>query len=336
MTATLFHRSPLFHSPAHPRKTPAMNRITTTLQASAAAVAFAALAPAQAAIYAVESFDYAAGSSIVGQNGGTGFASAWSFAGPGAGTTQSIVPGLSIPGLDASGNALQIVGDATPSDTTRDSGIASRTFGADTASSSDLWVSYLIRQIEDNTPDSFGANNGSTFGTHFNEQAAPNRDFIIRPKSSGGFDSTHDAVIGTFKDPLATDEDFNLLDDITYMIVAKFAPIDYPAFTGTTTDATLWVLNPADVADLLNDGISETSLDDHNQTSITGSVTPTFGIGGLDSSDVLNVLAYNGTAQFDELRYGMDIDDVIVVPEPGAFALAALGGLAALQRRRSV
>ncbi|MEM7578148.1 MAG: PEP-CTERM sorting domain-containing protein, partial [Planctomycetota bacterium] len=212
---------------------------------------------------------------------------------------------------------------------------ASRAFGGDTDGSSDLWVSYMIRQIEDNNPDQFSSNNGSTFGTQFNEAAAPNREFLVRPKSSSGFDSTHDANVGIFKDPIAVDEDFNMVDGVTYLVVAKFSPIDFGAFTGTTSEATLWVLDPTDVADALVSGLSEVSLDNQNQTSVTGSITPTFGVSGLDSSDVLNVLAYNGTAQFDELRYADTLADAVLVPEPATLGLAVLGGGMLLGRRRT-
>src|SRR5436309_1008501 len=97
-----------------------------------------------AALIVYEGFDYAAGSSLRTQNGGTGFASAWANTGNATETATS--PGLTYGDLAVSGIKATLNGQQTTSTNgnsaflTRD---LSQTFGADGTTE---WLSFISQR----------------------------------------------------------------------------------------------------------------------------------------------------------------------------------------------
>ncbi len=296
------------------------------------ALLFAIPIAASGAPYVYDGFsssEYTVAGSPVGVNGGTGFGSAWSFGSTGSGASTEIVGGLSLTGLVSTGNAVLVSANENGGTVT---GTLGREFGNTTPANSDLWGSYLIQQTAQTVPNGF-AGEFAISGSKF--QPGADRQFFTNPKSSQGFDSTFNADIGIYKDPTAQDLSFDLTLDNTFMVVMAFENINFGAFTGNTTTATLWILNQADVT-AIGSSVTRSALDANNRTTITGSVTPEFGTGGLVSANPFDFFAQQGSVIFDEVRLGTTLADVYVVPEPSSILLS-LGGLLAvslLRRRR--
>lgn len=123
-------------------------------------VAVFGISTAHAELLAYEGFNYTAGSNIVGQNGGTGWAGAWDLGDASAGTTVTQAGSLSY--SDTLGNALATTGgkllnSAIGSGTASQEG---RTLnfrrGADGASGS-TWFSFIGQRV-DAAPYAGGAN----------------------------------------------------------------------------------------------------------------------------------------------------------------------------------
>src|SRR5262245_40135332 len=73
--------------------------------AAALALWLGCISPVSAAVVAYEGFEYASGSSIVGQNGGSNWANAWQLNGSGAGSVYTNATG-SLSYTDSLGNTL--------------------------------------------------------------------------------------------------------------------------------------------------------------------------------------------------------------------------------------
>ncbi|MEM6333931.1 MAG: PEP-CTERM sorting domain-containing protein [Planctomycetota bacterium] len=130
-----------------------MNRVSHQVllpTALAAGLGFAVQPAADAAILANESFEYTGGSFIQGQNGGTGFSSAWLGAPNFFAQDARAVPGLSYPGYAVSGQSAEMSAanfrdhhrflDVDPSGPFTDYLDGSGNIGAD---GTELWISYL-------------------------------------------------------------------------------------------------------------------------------------------------------------------------------------------------
>src|SRR5688572_8022514 len=121
-----------------------MNRIHSVCFGASALLAFSLTA--SAAQYFNESFNYAAGSTVSGQNGGTGFTGAWTEGGD-ASELDTIQSGsLSYPSYGSSGNSGLVV---PPSDFVQAPFRAGVSIpGTDGTSA---WVSYVVQKNSDNT-----------------------------------------------------------------------------------------------------------------------------------------------------------------------------------------
>jgi len=285
-----------------------------------------------AAPYVADSFSYTLGSDLNGQSGGSGFGSAWSFTtaiGSGQPTpTAKVVAGLSLNGLVSSGNAARI---STGLGSKANIGTLGRNFGNTTPSNSNLWGAFLIRQDSAVSIDGFG--DGTRFASEFN--SGNGRKFFAEAKHNDQWDSTYNARVGTEKNPNASNSNFSIAGGTTYLVVTKFENIRYGAYTGNVTNVRMWILGQSNIDSVLADGLSETSLNNYNQTTFGQSFNPEFGVSGLIASEPLNLVAQRGTADFDELRWGTTLNDVVVlIPEPTSVGLLGLAGVGLLARRR--
>ncbi len=258
-----------------------------------------------AAPYASDGFDYTLGAAAAGQSGGSGFGSAWAFAGTGVGTTATIVAGLSLDGLASSGNAVEISANYNADTVT---GTLGRQFGSDVPGNSDLWGSFLIRQTAQSAPNGYYGE-FAVSGTKFSPETQ--REYFVSPKSSSSFDSTFNADIGTYKDALATNWDFDLTLGQTFFVVYAFENIGYSAYTSNQTSCTVWILDQADVTAIAGD-FTRAKLNAHNRCLVTNNSGFEFGTRTLAASAPYQLFAQLGTAIFDEVRLGTTLADVAV------------------------
>jgi len=273
-----------------------------TFQKIAAALALCAFTPlSMAAIIASDNFDYATGE-VAGQNGGSGWAGAWSA---NTGVTQVATPSTSLGG----GNALQVTGNNNNAAYRQ----LSSAFTGD-----NLYVDFYIQLdagvLSANDFLGLWLDTAST-GDHTNR---PN--IGIKADGSG----TNDVFVRTngTTGAFASSSNIGTTNDITYHIVgllSRTAPGNYTSFS-------LW-LNPtvdstaADAIMLGNTGLS--------QISYVG-----FRSVNLDSGDVLLIDDLQLSTTWNEaLRITTSTTND--VPEPGTAALIGLGLLGfGLSKRR--
>src|SRR3954454_9538923 len=102
------------------------------VRTAAAAVVLACcwVSASSAALQVYEGFTYTDGTSILGQNGGGGWSNSWNATGSTTGiTANATTPGLTYPGLSASGNKLSLAGQQNATATGTDAFIF-RSLGA--------------------------------------------------------------------------------------------------------------------------------------------------------------------------------------------------------------
>ena len=273
-----------------------------TFQKIAAALALCAFTPlSMAAIIASDNFDYATGE-VAGQNGGSGWAGAWSA---NTGVTQVATPSTSLGG----GNALQVTGNNNNAAYRQ----LSSAFTGD-----NLYVDFYI-QLD------AGVLSANDFLGLWLDTASTG-DHTSRPnigiKADGN--GTNDVFVRTngTNGAFAASSNIGTTNDITYHIVgllSRTAPGNYTSFS-------LW-LNPtvdstaADAIMLGNTGLS--------QISYVG-----FRSVNLDSGDVLLIDDLQLSTTWNEaLRITTSTTND--VPEPGTAALIGLGLLGfGLSKRR--
>jgi hypothetical protein len=260
-----------------------------------------------AALLAYDGFNYSAGN-VNGDNGGTGWSGAWVsstspvYATVVTGTTLSYAGGsISVGG---SGTALNITGGSD--------GALNRSF-VGTASGSEIYFSFLFQAV---------AGSGDEF-FHFYLGDSADRF------NSGGIGDFYTAAgdthfgarvnNGTTDTTTASSVSYTL--GATYLLVGRLSTDGATGAAGEIDQVQLWV-NP-------------TSL-----TPGTASATVNASIGlTLAALDVFSTRTVNfaGTDQIliDELKIGTDFASVVTpVPEPSAAALATVGGMVVLFRRR--
>jgi hypothetical protein len=270
-------------------------------------VAFLAGAAGAALVY--EPFDYTIGQSLTLPSGsspvslpdtpydwdaGAGFqtASEWGLGRDGtAGTaTATIVPALRFPGLRTSGGSMQFnhSGDGF--------GAIVRPVGVNVATG-ELWASYLYRAV--NTTINGVAD------VRFRNAAAGQ----FGSGSSRKFRNLGDAASGTLFGGVggadaATASDGPALNDArTYLLVAKFANV------GQTGTAKWWALSQQNFDRIRFDGVlTEAELDALNVDKVTQGTQASQVVA---SGDWLQVTTYQGSAIYDELRFGASLVEVM-------------------------
>lgn len=134
------------------------------------AVGLAVLAPVGATLY--EGFAYAAGATLAGKNGGTGWSGPWSVTDGSGNPLPDASSGYIVSGLnysDAAGNTLVVNGGAWQTDAGVFFGQARRLSSAGTgAAGTTRWLSFLVRQAPTTTGvnyASIGPGTGYSFGS---------------------------------------------------------------------------------------------------------------------------------------------------------------------------
>lgn len=277
-----------------------------TVKKLVAAIALITFAPLSlAAIIASDDFDYATGE-VAGQNGGSGWASAWSAS---TGVTQVVTPGTTLSG----GNALQLTGN--------NNNAAYRQLSSAFTGNS-LFVDFYIQLdggvLAANDFMGLWLDVGST-GDH---TSRPNigikadgsglNDVFVRTSGTGGV--------------FASNSNIGTTTDITYHIVGL---LSRATDTGNYTSFSMW-LNP-ELGDLLTPDAVMTGSTGLSQVSYVGLRSA-----NLDSGDVLLIDGLQLSTTWDEaLRVSASRTND--VPEPGTAALIGLGllGLGFAKRRKA-
>ena len=275
--------------------------------AAVAVIPFLACPQAKAALLAYESFDYATGSQLRDQNGGTGFADVW-YDDSSPGNEDTIAGGsLSYSGLTTAGNSLRMI---SPSDTLSGNDIRPMDPVPGTAGTS-TWVSFLFALDGASAPlmsTSWGAltvfpswdiSYGPFFGIYDDPDGAPG-----------------DKVIGIGSTPLAplALTDISFVPGQTYFLVAK---INWNGDAAAET-VSLYVNPTLGSAPTTPDAVtSDLYL---AESGIFGGTNGLLGVAMFAGDEGTDWL-------FDEIRIGTTALDVMVaVPEPAGAGLVLLAG----------
>lgn len=291
-----------------------MTQSNLTILVGVAALALTTAAPASAELLAYEGFNYSAGSSLVGLEGGVGFAGPWGTSG-GSALIQD--PTLAYAGLVTSGGRLFTGGDGTGSVSIfRDLAFSRGDEGTTT------WVSFL-GQATTELSANFGPDGAPTMvrgwnlalfsdgseklalgeGTRTSGATLPDTD-VWGLVDRGGVNN-----VGT----AWTDQPIDLLGFVVVRIDHGPENVDV---------AYLWI-NPALGPEPAIGTAQATATGDWGFNRIR----PFAGNPNATSEQV------GAQGYFDEIRIGTTWE-AVAVPEPSSMALLVLGGLALLRLRR--
>lgn len=275
-------------------------------------LAFLALsATAPAALLVYEPFDYPSGTSIGGQNGGTGFAGPWGAVG--AGNLDATAPGATYSNLVASGNRLTTIGGSGGAGSALSFRDLSTSFGADNTT---VWISLIGQRTGAQTgtggiggvPSWVRGWNVSLFNAGTEILA------IGEGTRTTGDQDTWGLVVSGSSTNAATVWTSKSVGVESFLLVR----IDY---LPGNDNAYLWV-NPSLA--------SEPLISNADATTTAGNF----------SFNRIRPFAGNETAQgaraegfFDEIRMGTTFRDVAPIPEPSA-VVALISGLGLFLRRR--
>ncbi|HYE17958.1 MAG TPA: PEP-CTERM sorting domain-containing protein [Tepidisphaeraceae bacterium] len=302
------------------------------------AAAAASFGPSAHGATIYEPFDYDSGVSLTsGLGAGDGFAAGQTWGG-GAGAAYTITAGgLSLGSLSTSGRAVS--GSTTAGIT------AGRQVGV--ALTGDVFASYLFN-IAARPTGSVGnfaevrvhtsqAGAGSASGVHFRMEADQHNGGAT-PKPGISYEGINDtaATVGSSTPATGT----------TYIYLAKFTNVGETLGAVNTASATMWILTADQFDHFRAGGLTEGELngaplgtgatDVFDRTSDGSVAAGTF---SLNTSNYVQ-LATLGTGgnptsiTYDELRFGVTLDDVTPVPEPAGLASLAAVAVAGLLRRR--
>ncbi|MCC6681032.1 MAG: hypothetical protein IT445_09040 [Phycisphaeraceae bacterium] len=263
-------------------------------------------AAAQASLLVEETFDYAAGT-LVGNNGGTGFSTAWAttFTSNAVGSIDVTSGSIAFSDYATTGNKVTV--DLQNRTNTSSANIlAERTVSAGLASG-DMWVSYLYQR-----QDTTGSITSRTARVGFNDGAI-HFDTAIKQSSSQGIAVRYDATNG------ATVADVSVQDGSAYLAIVKYADLGV-----VNSLASFWVLSAANYDSIKAGGIDESELDGAAVLKATDAVTSAEVLtAAVDLLRIVNVSSdFPFTFDVDEFRLGTSLSDVAAVPEPASAALA--------------
>lgn len=258
-----------------------------------------------AALIAHEAYEYAVGSNIVGESGGSGWANAWSGTTPSTGVGDRDIqsPGATYPGLATTGNKAFISAtnqtQRTLSDGVQGLGAAEET----------IWISFIGQRGGPNNIRFFGASfyQGTTNSTDerftIGEQSNSNNDLwgAHFTSTAQGRVEAAGASINTQSLLLARIDYHASANDDLYLWVNPDLSLGEPAI-GTADASSIGLWNMA--FDIVSTRAGTTSAGNH------------------------------GTAHFDEIRIGNRFNDVIPEPASMTLGLLSFAGIASLGFRR--
>jgi len=229
----------------HPLRT-ALTRAT----AWGAILACCCAPTARAALDVYEGFQYADGTSIVGQTGGGGWSNAWNKSGNAGSTENATTPGLTYTGLPVTGNKLSLAGQQlTTASSTGSSAFVFRNFGAANSYGTDsttTWLSF-IGQRTGLKSGAHGASGAATYQRIFGISFFSGGTANTNERFNVGELSSSTSFIDTDKWALNI---FNAADATQNLTVPSTTDIDVQSFLlvridygiGTLADsASLWV-----------------------------------------------------------------------------------------------
>ncbi len=298
----------------------------------------------QATLLVYEGFDY----------GGSAIANIHDTAGTATGTQGNWTVTNVIPSGGAASSAYQSTGLSFGSNfatssggallqTTRYSGAnaqTSATLRLNTTTTGTLWGSYLVNYTALALAGSGAAVQGigtDSTGATVNLGNRVNTNTVATSRTTSAF----------YDNSLTTSGATAFLTGTNYLVLSRFTNVGTTLSAGAPGVATVWYFTQSDYDNWITTGGGlESNLTAYAFKTQTDSVTS--GLISFSDSGYLtlktdapdNNTASQGTAVYDELRYGTDLSDVVgaAVPEPSSYA--ALAGLAALVgsiclRRRS-
>ncbi|NJL31700.1 MAG: hypothetical protein HC898_08745 [Phycisphaerales bacterium] len=290
---------------------------------------------AQGELLLYEGFDYTAGETLAGKNGGTWDTTrAWATGGSSNGSINNatVVPGLSLSDFPVVGNAVEVVNNNNNGGN-YSAYIAGRQLPStlSVATPSDVYTSFLFEQRQSGS----WANE-----SHLSLAGKPfsgGQHMISRPVTLWG-GNPHNAAVGA-DNGTGSASGALVQTNTTYLVISKFSNINGPTFSSNT--ATMWMLGVSEWDAIKYGTIDETSLDNHSLLKVTHTPNNTFVV-TLDNNQYLRLWTatdwgINSRAAFDEIKMGTSLDQVIApIPEPATFVLLAMGGILLMPRRQNV
>jgi hypothetical protein len=264
--------------------------------------------PAQASLIAYDAFDYTAGATLGGRNGGTGWSGAYGSV-PTAASVSTFAPSSQLSYTSGSiavaggSGSVRITGNTSPG--------GLRPFASQTGT---VYASLLFRPGSTPTNDDFisffltGATNS------LNSNAQPSLQF--------GDLNVSDDYFGVRASNSSADTTQNITGSFatgtTYFLVAEFSKVS----SSNYDTIKLWV-NPTDTTTPL--------------TTPSATATRDTGLASLGRFGIRTVNIGSGeTHEFDELRIGTTWQSVVPIPEPATIATLLVVSSSLLLRRRAI
>jgi hypothetical protein len=295
-----------------------LKAVTITKFAVIAVWGLVLVADAPAALYMEDTFDYLAGD-INGADGGVGFSGSWSslqnFFVTGASTVEQ--GSLALSNYPTNGNRVRMANNSSSDVGSPDRQYISlsRTAGVDILSG-DLWIAYLYKRIDTNGPSDAWAElrNNSCFCLGMTAKAGT--EFFNTATNGLGIANRYDST------PSTPDESANIQDGNTYLLIGRFTNINT---TNAARTGTIWALSAADYDAVKGNSITAAELDAHHRLMSVDSSIAALPNRILTNHIMrwVNGVKFSGAAldhydpmifDFDELRYGSSLEDVVLPP----------------------
>lgn len=271
-----------------------------------------------ATLYMEDTFVYPAGN-LNGADGGIGYSGSWSFSQNfGVSGTATVEEGsLGFSNYPTAGNRARMANNSSNNIGSSDRQYISlsRNAGVDIISG-DLWIASLYKRIDTNGASDAWAElrNNGCFCLGMTAKAGT--EFFNTSTNGLGIANRYDST------PSTPDESANIQDGNTYLLVGRFTFINT---TNAARSGTIWALSAADYDAVKGDSITAAELDaNHRLKSVDTSIA------ALPNRILINHIMrwvngvkFSGAAldhydpmifDFDELRYGSSLEDVVLAP----------------------